>query len=70
MKKSLLGAGLAAPKTEPLTRVCEGSGLFSLFLDIARMDAIVGWSAAHARYGDEVRGDEGEKLMMAYSLAI
>lgn len=49
VKKSLLGADFGAPKTEPLMRVWEGSGLFSLFLDIALRRAQVGSGSAHAK---------------------
>jgi hypothetical protein len=49
VKKSLLGAGFGAPNTEPFTRVWEGSGLFSLFLDMACIVACARHGPAHAK---------------------
>jgi hypothetical protein len=40
VKNSSFGTRLAWPKTDPLARVCEGSGLFSLLLDMAMMVAL------------------------------
>ena len=71
MKKSLLGAGLEAPRTEPLTRVWEGSRLFSLFLDIAWMVATTGRCQAHANNYVETVGAEATSLLeVAYQFVV